>query len=76
MITEIEFCKRYESEKPLFTVWGKYVNDQIINSLIGELGGEEEVKLFLKVPSIPRTKNINSILSKAFYRNKRYCVVR
>ena len=72
MITELEFSKRYVSEIPIFKAWGKFVNDQIKKSLIRELGEVEKVNLFLKIPPEPRTKDINSIISKAYYRNKNY----
>ena len=65
---EIEFIKKYESEKPMYNSWGNYVAKQILSHLKEKV----DVNIFLKIPPIPRLKDNASILQKAFYRNKAY----
>jgi ppGpp synthetase/RelA/SpoT-type nucleotidyltranferase len=70
-MTETEFVKRYEAEKPVFEAWGQYVNDFILTTLSSNLDGSP-VDYFLKVPAGVRVKETDSIVAKAFYRQKPY----
>ena len=72
MMNETEFRKRYETEKPIYNEWGKFVNDIVIKELMGLINDPEESKLFLKIPPNPRVKESKSIIEKAFYRKKKY----
>lgn len=67
-----EFEQLYKSETPIYSAWGNYVNSQILEELEKELIDRKSFDTFLKVPSTPRVKELNSILSKAFARNKSY----
>lgn len=67
-----EFELRYQKEIPIFQEWGNFVNKRIIESLIQTLGDKKKVDLFLKICPKPRIKDVDSILAKAFYRNKIY----
>lgn len=71
-MNEAEFIAQYQKELPLYQAWGEHVNKLITNALVAEMGGEKEVDLFLKIPPKPRVKDVNSVVSKAFYRNKNY----
>lgn len=69
MSREQEFLEKYEKEKQTLEEWGKF----IINYIIDELKYENyNIDKFLKVPAMPRLKDNNSIIEKAFYRGKNY----
>jgi putative GTP pyrophosphokinase len=67
-----EFTAKYESEIPINQAWGDFVNKHIVESLADKLGGRKQVDVFLKIPPIPRIKDTDSIVSKAFFRDKKY----
>ncbi len=67
-MTESEFKERFEREKHIYESWGNYVRSHIIEVLSREVN----IDVFLKVNSIPRVKDTNSLISKAFYRGKNY----
>lgn len=71
-MNEAEFIARYQKELPIYKAWGVYVNKVITDSLSNKLGGREELNSFLKIPAKPRVKDLNSLVSKAYYRNKDY----
>jgi putative GTP pyrophosphokinase len=71
-MNEQHFKEKYESEKNIFEAWGNFVNTEILNSLVKANDGLIDINLFLKIPSSPRVKNTESIISKAFYRGKQY----
>lgn len=68
-MTEEEFRNRYLAEIPTFNAYGKFINQRIINGI--EESGKKTGD-FIKIPSYPRVKEIGSVLSKAFFRNKNY----
>lgn len=70
-MNEQEFKARYESDLTIYGAWGEFVNDHVVKGLSTKLG-VERVDLFLKIPPKPRVKELKSIISKAFYRNKNY----
>lgn len=63
-MTEDEFKDRYIAEHDIYDKWGKFVTDYIVKNL--------DDKILLRIPPEPRMKQINSIISKAYYRNKPY----
>lgn len=67
-----EFIAKYQSEIPIYQAWGHAVNQYITDSLTSKLGGAKQVDLFLKIPPKPRIKDTDSIISKAFFRDKKY----
>lgn len=68
-MTEIEFLKKYESEKHLFEAWGNFVSKKIVEALNSNgIDGSR----FLKINALTRLKAPNSLIAKAFYRNKNY----
>ncbi len=67
---EIEsFINLYTKERPLYKAWGEYLIDYISSKL-----KEKYVTLdkIIKIPVTCRTKEIDSLVAKAFYRNKNY----
>ncbi|GIN60519.1 hypothetical protein J27TS8_05120 [Robertmurraya siralis] len=67
-MNEHQFIEQYNIEEPMFKAWGDYVTDLIIS----ELGKTENVNYFLKIKPTPRVKDVNSLVTKAFYRGKNY----
>lgn len=71
-MNEMEFKTRYEAEIPIFSEWGQFVTTMVSNLLLERFDSDDDLNLFLKIPPKPRVKEINSIISKAFYRGKNY----
>lgn len=67
-MNEIELINIYESQKEMFLQWGEYIR----NCIIAELSKTKDVNIFLKTEVRPRVKETNSLIQKAFYRNKGY----
>lgn len=68
-MNEYEFIQRYREERKLYEAWGSYLLAYI----------EDELKKYyidlhkiLKIPSSCRTKDEESLIEKAFYRDKHY----
>lgn len=70
-MTEAEFIRRYEAEKPVYEAWGNHVKDSILSSLTAKIDGFSPDN-FLKVPASVRVKDTDSLVAKAFYRGKQY----
>ena len=69
-MSEAEFKKRWESEKAIYSAWGKYVLCTITSTL-KENG--KNLDVFLKVPAQYRLKSDESLIDKAYYRpEKKY----
>ena len=64
------FIMEYEAGKSVYYSWGKYVCDYITEQL--HLSPQEYQQL-VKIPVVPRVKETDSMVEKAFYRKgKRY----
>ena len=59
------FISEYEMEKPQYEAWGNYVCRYIVDQLHLD---EQEYQQLIKMPVVPRVKNTDSIVEKAFYR--------
>jgi ppGpp synthetase/RelA/SpoT-type nucleotidyltranferase len=70
-MTESEFITRYKADIPIYSEWGNFVTSEISHLLSKKLA-QVDFNLYLKIPPVPRVKEINSIISKAFYRGKNY----
>jgi putative GTP pyrophosphokinase len=70
-VTESEFLDRWRSELPAYTAWGKFVA-QKLGAAIEATVSPVSLEAFLKIPVKSRTKQDDSLLQKAFYRNKGY----
>lgn len=63
------FTKRYEKDIPMYKAWGEYVQKKIEEKLDWKTDMYQRV---IKIPVEPRVKTIDSIITKAFFRNKEY----
>lgn len=66
-MTEDELIQRWQQDEPMYKAWGEYVRTRILDELT-EMLGQDEAKLFIKIPPVPRTKELKSLIDKAFYR--------
>lgn len=70
-MNEAELVAKWNAERELYLAWGVFVASQISVALEAE-NSPIDLKTFLKIPPIPRTKDTDSLLGKAFHRNKSY----
>lgn len=66
---EREFKELYEKEIPIYREWGNFVKQRIKERLLDVVS---DVEMFLKIEIPVRVKGTNSIIEKAFYRDKNY----
>jgi putative GTP pyrophosphokinase len=66
------FAARYEAEKPIYNAWGQFVVQHIRDDLGNYLRSETAVNYFLRIPATHRTKAVDSLVEKAYYRGKSY----
>lgn len=64
-----EFIKKYKADIPMYEAWGKYVKNKIEEKLNWDANIYQRA---IKIPVEPRVKTIDSIITKAFFRNKEY----
>ncbi len=69
-MNENEFRKRWQAEKAMYDAWGQLVADSISSSISSNL--HVDLKSYLKIPVHHRLKDDDSLIDKAFYRNKGY----
>lgn len=69
MMDKDAYIARYKKEIPLFQAWGEYVTNTIVQSLIDD---GIDISKFLEIDPKPRTKEVESLIAKAFFRNKNY----
>lgn len=70
-MTESEFLERWRSERPVYTAWGNFVLARI-NERLTPVIAPVSLTYFIKVPPQPRLKAEDTLLDKAFKRNKNY----
>ncbi len=70
-MTELEIITRWETDRPVYSAWSKYVCDQI-STAVAETIHPQPLDEFLKVPVKPRLKDTKSLVDKALFRNKAY----
>jgi ppGpp synthetase/RelA/SpoT-type nucleotidyltranferase len=70
-MTESEFLARWHAERESYAAWGLFVKNQIIADLHASVD-RFDAHAFLKIPPKPRTKTDDSLIGKAFHRNKPY----
>ena len=70
-MTEAEFLQRWHSEKPIYEAWGHFVLECITERLAKDIA-PTALDYFLKVPAKPRLKADDTLIDKAFHRNKNY----
>lgn len=66
------FRQRYEAERPLYDRWGAFVTSYVVDALSDKVGSREAAAQFFKVTPHHRTKAVDSIIEKAYYRGKNY----
>jgi putative GTP pyrophosphokinase len=70
-VTESEFLDRWRSEHPVYMAWGDFVLARIKDRLAAAIV-PVSLNYFIKVPPQPRLKAEDTLLDKAFKRNKNY----
>lgn len=70
-MTESEFLERWHAERKSYAAWGLFVKNQIVEGLHATVD-RFDAHAFLKIPPEPRTKTDDSLIGKAFHRNKPY----
>lgn len=68
-MNEEAYLLKYRSEIPSLKAWGDYLVENI-NSLIQKKYGKESYSDWIKIPPCVRIKNEDSLILKAFLRNK------
>jgi len=68
-MTEADFKSKWESEQPIYEAWGKFILSEVSDTL-NQAG--KQLSNFFKVPASQRLKATESLIDKAFYRNKEY----
>ncbi|GAA0861683.1 RelA/SpoT domain-containing protein [Paraclostridium tenue] len=68
-MNEKEFKLLYEKEEQIYKIWGNIVKDDIIKEIKQR---NINIDTFFKIEPKCRVKKIESLISKAFYRNKNY----
>lgn len=71
-MSETEFIRRWNDEKPRYEAWGSFVVTEMKASLADRLSSESAVKYFLKIHPEPRVKDTVSLVDKAYNRSKPY----
>ncbi|WP_290459764.1 GTP pyrophosphokinase [Romboutsia ilealis] len=61
-----EFIKKFNNEKLMYECWGEYVGNIIISHITKH--NKLNPKTLLQIPAVPRVKELDSLLYKAFYR--------
>lgn len=67
-MTEVELIKKYENEKEVYKKWGKFVTNYVAEQLVIQNLYDKIIKIEPK----PRLKDNKSLISKGFYRDKKY----
>lgn len=69
-MNESDFLQKWHSEKNTYQAWGDFIVSTIKEELVKQ--GIEDVEAFTKIPVKSRLKADDSLLGKAFGRNKPY----
>jgi len=64
-VTTEEFCQQYAKDKIIFETWANYVLEKILSQI-------PNADKILKITPTYRIKDLDSLIAKAFYRNKNY----
>ncbi len=68
---ESDFLERWQKEGACYAAWGRFVANELRDA-IAQRVAPTTLELFLKMPVVPRLKETESLLQKAFRRNKGY----
>lgn len=64
-----EFRQKFKSQIDIFEAWGNFVVEKITDKI---KSGDSKSSTFLKMEPSIRIKDMDSLIAKAFYRNKKY----
>lgn len=67
--TQEAFIELYENERKMYEAWGNYIRTYISDVVCDRYANKNKI---FKLPPSCRAKTIESIIEKAFYRNKKY----
>jgi len=70
-MNEEELLARWNAEKQSYAAWGSFVVSQVLDGL-RMLDASIDTAVFIKIPPAPRLKRDDSLVGKAFHRNKGY----
>lgn len=71
MSREGDFLAKWEAEKAIYLAWGQLISAEIPGAL-APLVAPVEPSYFLRTSVVPRLKDDQKLIEKAFYRNKGY----
>src|SRR5436190_1144205 len=71
MTDESDFLSRWREDEPIYAAWGRFVA-KTLSDMIRDRVAPTRLEMFLRIPVIPRVKESDSLLQKAFYRGKEY----
>ncbi|MCZ7470271.1 RelA/SpoT domain-containing protein [Agrobacterium sp. O3.4] len=71
MTKEEELLERWDAEQVVYAAWGRMISNQVSTAL-GPIIAPIRPDYFLRTPVVPRTKDGQKLVEKAFYRNKNY----
>lgn len=71
MTAESDFLARWHKDEPVYAAWGRFVAATLSDVIRGRVA-PTKLEMFLKLPVVPRVKEDESMLQKAFYRGKNY----
>lgn len=70
-MTQDEFLQHWNAQKDAYSAWGRLVRFDVENRL-SKVTPALDLGSFIKIPAKPRLKEDDSLLTKAFHRNKGY----
>jgi putative GTP pyrophosphokinase len=65
------FLQRWRNEKNSYLLWGQFVIERI-QTILSKSLDEPSMLSFIRIPPVPRIKDEEALLQKAFYRDKGY----
>lgn len=71
-MNQTEFVARYRAEEPLFATWGRCVIRHVSEGVQSRLDSGESLNHFFKISPASRTKAVDSLVEKGYYRGKGY----
>lgn len=70
-MTQDEFLQQWNAHKDAYRAWGRLVRSEVENRLV-KTNPNINLGSFIKIPAEPRLKDDDSLITKAFHRNKGY----
>lgn len=71
MTKEQEFAERWERDAPVYAAWGRLISARVQEHLAPAIAPLRP-EYYLRTAVVPRTKDGQKLVEKAFYRNKNY----